>query len=140
MFQYQRIAQYHETDQMGIIHHSNFIKWMEEARIAFLQSVGIAYRDLEDYGLTSPVVDIHISYKNPIRFSDTVCIWIRIRSYSGVRLEFSYEFRTVDGVLNAQADSTHCFLENGRIISLRKRFPEFDVLLREQASKGVSTE
>ena len=140
MFQYQRIAQYHETDQMGVIHHSNYIKWMEEARIAFLQSFGIDYRDLEDHGLTSPVVDVHVAYKNPIRFSDTVCIGIRIRSYSGVRLEFAYEFRAGGGLLNAQADSTHCFLENGRIISLRKRFPEFDALLREQAGKDGSAE
>lgn len=139
MFIYQRTAQYHETDQMGIIHHGNYVKWMEEARIAFLQSFGITYRDLEEQGLVSPVTDVHVSYRNPIRFSDPVLISVRIRSYSGVRLELAYEIRN-DGGLCASAESSHCFLENGRIISLRKRFPELDALLKEEAERDDSSE
>lgn len=137
MFIYQRTAQYHETDQMGFIHHANYIKWMEESRIAFLQSIGVQYRHLEEQGLISPVTDIHVSYKNPVRFSDTVLIGIRIRSYSGVRLELSYELRSSDGTLHASADSTHCFLENGRVVSLRKRNPSLDALILKQAEKDI---
>ena len=44
---YKRKAQYHETDQMGIIHHSNYIKWMEEARIAFMGEMGFGYGEVE---------------------------------------------------------------------------------------------
>ena len=40
MFKYERKAYYHETDQMGIIHHSNYLKWMEEARIALMDELG----------------------------------------------------------------------------------------------------
>ena len=138
MFIYQRTAQYHETDQMGIIHHANYIKWMEEARIAFLENLGILYRDLEANGLASPVTGIHAAYKNPVRFSDTVFIGIRIRSYSGVRLELSYEIKNSAGALCAAADSSHCFLENGRIVSLKKRFPELDALLTAQAEKDAA--
>ena len=47
MFSYIRKAQYHETDQMGIIHHSNYIKWMEESRIEYLKSNGIDYKQIE---------------------------------------------------------------------------------------------
>ena len=140
MFIYQRTAQYHETDQMGIIHHANYVKWMEEARIAFLDSIGIRYRDLEEQGLSSPVAEVHVSYKNPIRFSDTVFIGIRILSYSGVRLQISYEMRDESGALCAAADSMHCFLENGRIVSLKKRFPALDALLAEQAEKDASAD
>ena len=137
MFFYQRTAQYHETDQMGFIHHANYIKWMEESRIAFLQSIGAEYRHLEEQGLTSPVIDVHVSYKNPVRFSDTILIGIRIRSYSGVRLELAYEISSSDGTLHASADSTHCFLENGRVVSLRKRFPDLDTLILKQAEKDI---
>ena len=140
MFVYQRTAQYHETDQMGIIHHANYVKWMEEARIAFLQSFGITYRDLEEQGVVSPVTDVHVSYRNPIRFSDPILISVRIRSYTGVRLELTYDIRDDGGRLCASAESSHCFLENGCIISLRKRFSELDALLKEQTERDDSSE
>ena len=51
MFTYKRKAQYHETDQMGIIHHSNYVRWMEEARIAFMESLGFGYDKVESLGI-----------------------------------------------------------------------------------------
>lgn len=48
---YRRKAQYHETDQMGIIHHSNYVKWMEEARIDFMKELGFGYGEVEKRGL-----------------------------------------------------------------------------------------
>ena len=47
MFVYTRKAHYHETDQMGVVHHSNHVKWMEEARVAFMDELGLSYRDVE---------------------------------------------------------------------------------------------
>ena len=47
---YRRKAQYHETDQMGIIHHSNYVKWMEEARIDFMKEMGFGYGEVEKRG------------------------------------------------------------------------------------------
>ena len=49
---YRRKAQYHETDQMGIIHHSNYVKWMEEARIDFMKELGFGYGEVEKRGLS----------------------------------------------------------------------------------------
>ena len=43
-YTYYRKAQYHETDQMGIIHHSNYVKWMEEARIGYMSRMGFSYK------------------------------------------------------------------------------------------------
>ena len=51
MFVYSRKAHYHETDQMGVVHHANYPKWMEEARVAFLDSLGMSYRAMEEAGL-----------------------------------------------------------------------------------------
>ena len=83
MFTYTRKAQYHETDRMGVIHHSNFIKWMEEARIAYMDSLGFGYARVEELGILSPVAGLSISYKDPVRFDDTVEITVGITRYSG---------------------------------------------------------
>lgn len=50
MFSYQRKARYHETDQMGVVHHSNYVKWMEESRTEFLESIGAGYAKIEAGG------------------------------------------------------------------------------------------
>ncbi len=72
VFVYTRIAQYHETDQMGIIHHANYVKWMEEARVAFLDEIGWSYKRIEEEGIVSPVAGISLEYKKPFEFSDQV--------------------------------------------------------------------
>ena len=56
-------TQYYESDQMGIIHHSNYIKWMEEARIAFMDAIGAGYAAMEKAGIVSPVVSLSVEYK-----------------------------------------------------------------------------
>lgn len=71
---YRRKAQYHETDQMGIIHHSNYVKWMEEARIDFMKELGFGYGEVEKRGIVSPVAGVSgFIYKKPGAFDD--CSW-----------------------------------------------------------------
>ena len=72
MFTYHRKAQYHETDKMSIIHHSNYVKWMEETRVAFMDSLGYSFRRMEQTGIASPVVGITVDYKKPVEFDDDV--------------------------------------------------------------------
>ena len=55
---YRRLVQYYETDRMGIVHHSNYIRWFEEARTDFLRNNGIVYSDLEQSGVMIPVVNV----------------------------------------------------------------------------------
>lgn len=129
MFRYTRKAQYHETDKMGIIHHSNYVKWMEEARIAFMESLGFGYDKVEELGIYSPVAGISVSYKNPVNFNDTVEIEVSITRYSGVIQEISYTFTDVTtGELAATATSKHCYLKEGKVINLRHAIPELDAL------------
>lgn len=74
MYQYCRKVQYHETDKMGITHHSNYIKWMEEARIAFLESINLPFQFIEEKGIVSPVTGLSIDYKSPSTFGDEICV------------------------------------------------------------------
>ena len=132
MFSYIRKAQYHETDQMGIIHHSNYVKWMEEARIEYLKSKGINYKDIEKEGIASPVVEINVKYVRPVEFDDAVEIRIDATKYNGVVIEFEYEFynRMKDEIC-VKAVSKHCFIQNGRPASLKKFLPESDLAMRK---------
>lgn len=60
---YRHVVQYYETDRMGITHHSNYVRWMEEARIHFLDQIGWDYAKLEEMGLVSPVVSVSCRYR-----------------------------------------------------------------------------
>ena len=129
-FFYLRRAQYHETDQMGIIHHANYVKWMEEARIAFLDSAGVSYKAMEEAGIVSPVVRVSVDYKNSIYFDDEIRVFVRAEKYNGIRLCVRYEFRrAADDTLCAEASSEHCFLKDGRLVSLKKEMPKVDAAL-----------
>ena len=124
---YYRKAQYHETDQMGIIHHSNYVKWMEESRISYMDQMGFSYKKVEELGVISPVVDISVSYKKQVSFDDEIQIRVSVKKYNGISLEFNYEFFNVtkDEICTI-ASSRHCFLRDGKLISLKKEIPDLD--------------
>ena len=56
---YQHIVQYYETDKMGVTHHSNYIRFMEEARVEFFNSIGFDYFEFEKSGMVSPVIGLN---------------------------------------------------------------------------------
>ena len=119
---YVRRAQYYETDQMGVVHHTNYIRWFEEARVDLLRQHGIDYRDMETRGMIIPVVDIQCSYLSSVRFDDVVEIHLSLNKYTGVRMCFSYEVRFAEtGTLAATGKSTHCFVDpSGKPIGLKR--------------------
>lgn len=128
-------VQYYETDRMGITHHSNYIRWMEEARLDYLARLGWGYDRLEALGVVSPVVHVSCEFKKTTTFPDEIEIRLGVKAYRGVRLILSYEMRNAQsGELAAVGESGHCFLdEHGVPMILKKRFPDFDRVLREQA-------
>lgn len=122
---YQHKVQYYETDKMGIVHHSNYIRWMEEARIDFLGQIGWNYKKLEDMGVISPVTAVDCKYKVSTYFDDVITIKVWIEEFKGVKLKIAYEMKRGDVVV-CEARSEHCFLDaEGNIIRLRKEYPEF---------------
>ena len=90
MMVYEHRTQYYETDQMGVIHHSNYVRWLESARIWWMRQAGIHYGEMEKDGIVSPVTAISCKYKSMVHFDDTVLIAIKIEKYNGVRLSLSY--------------------------------------------------
>lgn len=127
MEKYVHVVQYYETDRMGITHHSNYIRWMEEARIDFLKQIGWPYEKLEECGIISPVVDVHCKYMVTTTFSDEVDIVVSIQEFKGVKLILKYEMTNSKGQKVCEADSVHCFVDkDGRPVRLAKQFPEFN--------------
>lgn len=136
MYIYRRKAQYHETDQMGIIHHSNYVRWMEEARVAFLDHVGLGYGKVEQMGVASPVAGISLEYKRQVQFGDEIEIRLEVQKYNGVVMEFHYEFYNLTkGEVCTNATSRHAFLKENRVISLKRELPELDRLMIEYMSE-----
>lgn len=124
---YKHTVQYYETDKMGITHHSNYIRWMEEARIDFLRQIGWGFDKLEELGIVSPVVEVSCKYKNSTTFAEDVLIDVSIAEFKGVKLILHYVMKNKDGKLVAEAESVHCFLSiDGRLLRLAKEFPEFN--------------
>ncbi len=130
---YEHQTQYYETDQMGIIHHSNYIRWFESARIWYMKEIGIDYADMERQGIISPVLEVHCVYKSMVHFGDVVEILPKVEKYNGVTLELSYSvLDQVSGELRTTGSSRHCFLNReGRPLSLKKESPLFDEAFRK---------
>lgn len=136
---YVRPVHYYETDMMGVVHHANYIHWMEEARIDFMDQLGFPYLAMEAKGLISPVVELSCNYKKPCKFGDEITVTVRVESLGGVKLTLAYEMRGKDGDIVCEAKSAHTFLDkNGRFVRLRREEPDFcaaiDALLNATAT------
>ena len=119
-------VQYYETDKMGIVHHSNYVRWMEEARVDFFAKVGWPYEKLEEIGFVSPVVAVECRYRHPSRFGDEVTVDVTLEEYKGARIRFRYTMNNQNGDLVCEAESEHCVLgESGRPVRLSRAFPAF---------------
>ena len=135
MERYLHKVNYYETDRMGIVHHSNHIRWMEEARIDLLEQIGLSFRWLEEQGVFSPVLSVECEYKTPAAFGDRIAIAAEIEEYKGLRLTVRYTMTNAEsGDMVATGRTSHCFVDvSGKPIALRKRFPDIDAKLREAA-------
>jgi len=129
---YIRKINYYETDKMGVTHHSNYIRFMEEARIDFFDRLGLSYEKLVAEGLNSPIIGIECDYKKFTTFGDEIIINVSIDEFKGVKLVVSYEMiNNKTGELIFKGKSKHCFVsKDGRFIVLKKEFPDYDKKLK----------
>lgn len=123
---YQHKVQYYETDKMLVTHHSNYIRWMEEARVDYLEKIGWPYTRLEELGIISPVIAVDAKYKKSTTFNDLVSIDVKIQEFKGVKLKLTYIMHNQDGDAVCEGHSEHCFLSpDGRPMMIRDSYPEF---------------
>ena len=133
MENYIHKVNYYETDKMGITHHSNYIRWMEEARINFLEQIGFGYDKLEKDGIISPVIAVECDYKMVTTFGNSVEIRVEIEEFKGVKLVIKYTMKKINtNEIVLTGRTKHCFVsKDNKPIILKKEFPEFDKKLKE---------
>ena len=123
---YKHTVQYYETDRMGITHHSNYIRWMEEARMDFFEQIGWSYQRFEEEGVLSPVTAVECRYKHTTTFPEEVTVRVSVRECRGVRVKFGYTMTDGRGTVVCEASSEHCFLsKDGKVIRISKEYPDF---------------
>jgi acyl-CoA thioester hydrolase len=137
MENYCHKVQYYETDQMQIVHHSNYIRWFEEARTFYLEQIGFGYDRMEKEGITCPVVEVFCKYISMVRFPEKVLISSKIIEFTGVRMTLKYEIRDqVSGKLRTTGHSKHCFVgAAGKPVMLSKENQELFDLLKSHLSE-----
>ncbi|MBR6700879.1 MAG: acyl-CoA thioesterase [Firmicutes bacterium] len=137
MQEYTRKVHYHETDKMGITHHSNYIKWLEEARIDFMDQIGYGFAQMEKDGISSPVIGLEAEYIRPTTFDDTVSVHVTVEEFRGVKLVLGYSIintKTEEKVFSGK--TSHCFINKEvKPVILKRELPEFDAKLKSLLNK-----
>jgi acyl-CoA thioester hydrolase len=102
-------VRYVETDQMGVVYHSNFLIWFEVGRVELMRQLGFTYKDMErEDGCYIAVVDARCRYKAPARYDDHILVRTRLKNVRGSLIHFAYEIlRERDGALLAEGETTH---------------------------------
>jgi acyl-CoA thioester hydrolase len=119
-------VRYAETDQMGVVYYANYFVWFEVARADLLRSLGWTYREMEQAGVSLPVIEATCEYRRPARYDDELEIDTVGRVVSPIRMEFTYEIRRMqDAVVTACGRTMHAALDsNGRPCRLPARVRE----------------
>jgi acyl-CoA thioester hydrolase len=125
---YLHEVKYYETDKMGVTHHSNYIRFMEEARLDWMDQLGYGFERMEAEGIVSPVVAVSCNYKKPTTFKDVIEISVGVKQLSEVKLIIAYEMR-LGGKLVCTGETVHCFFDGGRPAVIAQRFPAFHAAL-----------
>ena len=123
---YIRSVNYYETDMMQVVHHSNYIRWFEEARIDYMKKVGFPYDKMEAIGIMMPVLSAECKYRSSVRFGDTVVIHTSINAFNGFKMEIQYKiYDKQTNELRASGSTSHCFTDmNMKPIRINKTHPE----------------
>ncbi len=125
-YEYEHVVQYYETDAMRVVHHSNYIRWMEEARLSFFNWAGLPYDRIEEMGIIVPVIGVSCEYKVATRYGERVKIYAELESFTGLRFSVTYRITSPDGsVLHATGRTEHCFLDaDMRPVNIKKKAPD----------------
>lgn len=127
-FTYKRKINYYETDKMGVVHHSNYIRFLEEARCTWLEEMNLSMEKLEELGYTIPTLEVNCKYKNHVTSGDIIIIEPIVTEFNGVRMTVKYnvtEEKTGNTVIEAW--TKHCFTNKElRPINMKKANKEIN--------------
>ncbi len=107
-------VRYAETDQMGVVYHSNYIIWFEVGRVEMMRELGFTYSEMEQQeGTRLAVAEVRCRFKVPARYDDLIAVRTRLRNVRDSLLHFGYEvLRDEDGTLLAEGETVHMVLNS----------------------------
>lgn len=132
------VVRYAETDQMGIVHHSNYAVWFEAARTDFIKQLKSSYSGIEKMGVLMPLTDLAVSFKRPARYEQTVTVETRVDQLTPARIVFAYEVYNEEGALLARGTTHHAWTNLSlRPLNIVKKLPEVFKLLKNNAPEDA---
>lgn len=120
-------VRYAETDMMGIVHHSRYYPWFEQARTDWIKKIGISYSEMEKMGVMLPLTETQCRYHYGLRYEDEVLVTCKVTKLGVARLDFAYEvYKLPEMKLMSEGITKHGFTDAAtfRPINLKKTFPE----------------
>lgn len=123
-------VKYHETDKMQYAHHSNYAKYFETARIEWLRSSGISYKEMEDEGVMLPVVNLNTTFKKPAKYDDLLTVKTGVKQVPNVKIIFTYEVHNQHNELLTTGESTLVFVDMKKNKPIRCPKNILDAILR----------
>ena len=106
---------YYDTDKMGVVYHSNYLKWMEIARTEYFRDI-LPYKNIENIGFILPVKSLNIEYIDSAKYDDEIEIFVKIEEINSIKIKFYYEMYDSNKVLKAKARTVNVFVdENGKL-------------------------
>lgn len=110
-FTFQVRTRYGETDQMGVIYYGIYPQYLEIARVEWLRSLGISYKELEEKGIMLPVVSLQIDYKKPALYDELLSITLTLKELLTSKITFEYEIFNEQKQLLSKANTTLVFVD-----------------------------
>lgn len=131
---YVRKPHFYETDQMGIVHHANYIHWFEEARVDFMDQMGFGYKETTESGVDIAVISVNCEYKRTVKYGETVEITCTIKELKSATMTVEYVIKNTDtGEICTTGESRHCFMDKDHgLVRLNRALPELYGLFKEQ--------
>ncbi|HKM30593.1 MAG: acyl-CoA thioesterase [Bacteroidales bacterium] len=112
-------VRYYETDQMGVVHHSNYIRYFEIAREEMMEHYGIPYKETESRGIIMPVHTLQCDYIHPAKYGEILTVITRLEELPRSRITFRYSILNPSDVLLAKGFVTLAFVDSTRGVPVR---------------------
>ncbi len=126
IFESKILPRYAETDQMGVVHHSVYAIWYEQARTDFLNAIGFPYDKIEELGIMTPIVALESKYYKPAHYNEEVKIQTKFIQFTPVKFIIKYHLYNPQNELINMGTTTLTWVnkKNFKIVNIKKEFPD----------------
>ncbi|MCM1314574.1 MAG: acyl-CoA thioesterase [Muribaculaceae bacterium] len=140
IYPYERKVYYYETDRMGIVHHSNYIRIFEEARMNFMAQAGLSYEEVESAGVMMPILKVECHYKKPLAYNEPFSVRSEITKCNGTTISIDYTITSrKTGEICITGSSFQCFTDmNMKPIRIRHTHPEIYKFFTEHVGYRIT--